>query len=172
MSERAILLVLDAQSMNARQARLNEHQEQLIGRAAGLVGRLRTTNLSAYQLAIVDEAVALLREFWKANLSERDANAAERECERTLAGLVEDARPQGWSVKRAARILRAPLGDLCNPIVGGTRRNAAAAIVEDFIATAPARLLSPECVSLRHELGVAKFTALHELIADRPPVAA
>jgi hypothetical protein len=175
MTERVIALVLDAQSLNAHQQRLNLHQERLIGRAAGLIARMKRTGLDERQCKLVDEAVGLIREFWRSNLSEREANEAERECQRTLAGII-DALPQspsqrGWTVKRAARVLRAPLGDLCNPLVTGARREAALAIVDDFVATAPAHLLAVSCVSLRHELGVSKFSRLHELIAERMAVA-
>jgi hypothetical protein len=86
-----------------------------------------------------------------------------------LLGALDDAGLQitrRWTVESAAAHLRPALANLANPIVRGSRRDLARAIVREFIDTAPANLLAESNVRLRHELGVAKFTRLHELIAE------
>jgi hypothetical protein len=106
----------------------------------------------------------------------RDAlasNALEGDLERRIAGaadtLARDAHrdehhpqsAQPWSIKRVAKTLRAPLTDLCNPIIQGAGRDQALADVHDVFQRAPQHAVLN--VAVRHELGVRKYTKLVEL---------
>jgi hypothetical protein len=81
--------------------------------------------------------------------------------------LLAVLRGEDWTVECVARALDGPLAALSAPAyVDPWAQASAENVVRDFIKTAPANLLAESNVRLRHELGVAKFTRLHELIAE------
>lgn len=94
-----------------------------------------------------------------------ESNRVECEHERQIAGRVD--RSGEWSLRRVVRDTSPALADLLNPVIGHTRREVAEDIVTAVILNAPADLLGTldrPNMTLRHELGVRKFTALMERV--------
>lgn len=100
------------------------------------------------------------------------SNVVEGGLQRQIAGaadtLARDAQRSehapmapAWGIKRVATALRAPLADLCNPIIQGAARDQALAAVREVFRHAPGRAVVN--VAVRHELGVKKYTKLVEL---------
>lgn len=105
-----------------------------------------------------------------------ESNQLEAACERHIAGAADRAAdelelitasgvaPMGR--RRVARALRDPLANLCNPVIRGARRQAAMdAVVDVCRRSTRANVLS---TTVRHELGVKRFSLLTELVDAMP----
>lgn len=138
-------------------------QQQRILEAVGLVAAISRTDLTAHQRILVAAAKRLLREF-------AEANEHAGECTRQIAGIAEfTSAPPMWSVRKVIRLTRDPLATLVNPVIRGKARDSAECAVLAVIRSAPPQMLGSHehpNVTVRHQLGVAKTSALWDLVAE------
>lgn len=88
----------------------------------------------------------------------RTLNDTEHGCATEIISTADQLTAGRWTIKRLADELRPLLGDLKNPMVRGDKRDQRLARLAEIVTQAPERSL--RSVSLRHELGVRKFTDL------------
>lgn len=168
--DRVLHPVLDARAENLQQRRLihnpSEETDSIVEHLAELA-RTCTPEQRPHLRAVLD----LLRELAVSNVREGQG-------QQTIAGVVDTLaadlrkhetldRSGDLGVKSIARRLRKPLEDLVNSRSPSSKAVVEArAAVDAVLREVPSAYLIGN-VSLRHELGVTRYTRLVELIQDR-----
>lgn len=167
--DRILNPVLDARAENLRQARLIANASPEVDSIVEHVREI-ARNATPGQRGHLGALLLLVRDL-------AQSNAAEGNREAGVAGVVdqlasdlrrhETSTPLGMGAQDLARRLRGPLGILANPrAAGGTKYVAAVRAIEDVLAVVPSCHLLDN-VTLRHELGVRKYSGLCDLIRER-----
>lgn len=169
--DRALAPVLDARAENLHQQRLIANPTPQIDSICEHLHALAATATPA-QRHHVRELVRLVRALAASNTTEGERETAVAGvCDQLAHDLrhAESAqrRARTITVRSLARALRGPLDVLVHARRhDGTAYVAAVRAVEDVLRTVPSAHLLDN-VSLRHELGLAKYDRLVALIAER-----
>jgi hypothetical protein len=165
--ELIVVALMDAQASNAVQARLLHNATPEVDSLREILVALAARDLTRFQqLRLITRGVQLVDEIDR-------HNQLEREHVHSGTGAAEALGRKSMTVKDAARLLRAPLGDLANAMIGGKRRDEAIRLVLDVLDRAPEGLLYDPATGrpragIRGELNsVAKATELADVIAMR-----
>jgi hypothetical protein len=164
--EQIVEALMDAQAENIAQDRLLHNPTPEIDSLREVLSALARPRLSDRErMRLAGQGMHLVSQIAR-------SNAAEREREHASTGAAEKLGRKPMTVKDAARELRAPLGDLANPMIGREKLGRALAVVYDVLDRAPAGLLHtgdgrPRAGIAGELNSVAKTTALAAAIAAR-----
>jgi hypothetical protein len=161
----------DGMAANLRQAHLLRNHTPQVDSVADLFAEIHRSSTNVRVRALARQGLLLTRDVHDANVAERThwiatMDALREESERPAGGTEAGVE---WSLRRAVRELRGPLGVLTNPIVKGERHDEALGQVRRVVQDAPRELLivgASVKPTLAHELGVAKSTVLLDVIQE------
>lgn len=159
--------VLEAQSLNAHQRRVLFNRSEATDSALEhLIEALRLAT-NEVQRAHIRQAVADI-------IAALQANDAERDEQREIAGHVETPAAEEWSKRKVVEQTRDHLAVLINPILASKHAAARAAVLAVIAAAGPEMTGSHECPDLRNvgkQLGVSKRTTLWDLVREHQAAA-
>jgi hypothetical protein len=169
LRDRVLMPTLDARAENLRQARLAHNPSPEIDSMAEHIAAAALTATPG-QLVHLRAVARLLGELL-------ESNAREGGHQLSVSGVVdrlaadlrrhETTARTSFGVQQLARALRKPLETIVNARGAGSQKYVTAVRqVEDVLRMVPATHLLDN-VSLRHELGLAKYEALTRFIQER-----